>query len=230
MEETTVNFLKIKENKIMKKILLIFSILQLVVFHVLGQKSVLYYEVQQTKKSNIYFENAALATVNSESEILKHFINPNEVFFFGNMSLDLRNNDIKAMNLLMPTGNKNIILELVEVPEYFYDYTVTTASGESFPANRDIKHYHGVVSGEKNSVVAISFYEDEIMGIVCTDEGNFNIAKDKQSGKHIFYNDQNLKEKGNISCGTDDNDEVVYDPEVLLKERIVLNESELIIN
>ena len=33
------------------------------------------------------------------------------------------------------------------------------------------------------------------MGIIATNEGNINNAKNKQSGKHIFYNEKNLKEK-----------------------------------
>ena len=79
-----------------------------------------------------------------------------------------------------------------------------TSSGEKFSANREIKHYRGVVKDEQNSLVAITFYENEIMGLIATNEGNFNIAKDRQSGKHLFYSDTNLKDKIYPICNTVD--------------------------
>jgi len=84
----------------------------------------LYFEIQQAKQSNVNFENLALTTVSAEAEALKNFTNPSEVFFFGNISLDVRNNNTKAMNLTVPMNNKNMVLELVEVPESFYNYEV----------------------------------------------------------------------------------------------------------
>ncbi|MDR2970656.1 MAG: M12 family metallo-peptidase [Bacteroidales bacterium] len=202
----------------MKKVLILLSVFYLVGFSLFGQGNMLYSEVQQAKESNVYFENAVLPKVSPNAEALKNFTNPDEVSFLGNISLDLKNNDIKAMNLLMSLKNKDMILELVEVPEYFYDYVVTTSDGAHFSANRDIKHYRGIVKNEINTLVAITFYEDEIMGLIYTDEGNFNIVKDRQSNKHLFYNDKNIKEKLPFICETTD-DFSSYDPEVLFGQR-----------
>jgi len=203
----------------MKNLLLSLLIFNLAVFSVFGQENVLYYEIQQAKKANVYFENAVLNEINADLVALESFVKPDEVFFFGNISHDLRNNNIKAINLLMPLNNKNMILELIEVPEHFYDYEVTTSSGQSFTANRNIKHYRGIVRNETNSLVAITFYEDEIMGLICTDEGNFNIVKDNQSGKHLFYNENNIKEKRYPICDTKNGIFVPYESEVLDRQR-----------
>jgi hypothetical protein len=196
----------------MKKILVLLSVICLVSLSLFGRENRLYSEIQQAKENNVYFENALLPAVTPDTETLKHFINPDEVFFFGNISLDLNNSNIKAMNVLLSLKNKNMILELVEVPEHFYDYIVTTSEGAHFSANKNIKHYRGVVKDEINSLVAITFYEDEIMGLICTDEGNFNIAKDRQLNKHLFYNDSNLKEKIPFTCGTVDDFSISYEP------------------
>ncbi len=217
----------LSNNKIiMKKTLLLFSVFYLVIFSVFGQESMLYYKVQEAKKSNVYFENIILKDTNIDTEVLKNFINPNDVSFLGNISFDLKENNVRAINLQIPLGNKNMILELIEVPEYFYDYEVITSSGQRFMANRDIKHYHGIVKNEINSLVAITFYEDEIIGLICTNEGNFNIVKDNQSGKHIFYNDNNLKEKIDFRCGIVDESFVPYKSEVLNSQRHNLYDDE----
>ncbi|MCL2435600.1 MAG: M12 family metallo-peptidase [Lentimicrobiaceae bacterium] len=199
----------------MRKLPVLLSVFCLVGFSLFGQRNVLYFEIQQAKESNLYFENVVLPAVDTDTEVLKNFINPDEVSFLGNISLDLRNNPVKAMNLLLPLQHKNMILELIETPEDFYDYVVTTSAGEAFVANRNIKHYRGVIKDNINSLVAITFYEDEIMGLICTEEGNFNIVKDQQSNKHFFYNDQNLKEKSSFTCGNTNDFPEPYESEVL---------------
>jgi hypothetical protein len=115
-------------------------------------------------------------------------------------------------------------LELIEVSESFYNYEVITSDGKKRFASKDIKHYQGVITDIKNSIVAITFYEDEIIGFISTDEGNFNIVKDYQSGKHIFYNEQNLKEKSYLTCGTANDFSFLYDSKILSKQRSILSE------
>jgi len=203
----------------MKNIPILLSIFYLGSFSLFGQGNMLYLEIQQAKERNIYFENVVLPKVSPDTESLENFINSAEVSFFGNISLDLRNNNAKAMNLLLPLQHENMILELVEVPEDFYDYVVTTSAGETFAANKAIKHYRGIVKNGVNSLVAITFYEDEIMGLICTEEGNFNIVKDPQSNKHIFYNDKNLKEKPYFICGNTNDFSDPYESEVLFGQR-----------
>ena len=205
----------------MKKVSLIvlLSVFCLASLSLFAHENRLYSEIQQAKEKNLYFENAALPRVNPNAEVLKNFTHPDEVSFFGNISLDLKNHPVKAMELLLPLNNETMILELIEVPEDFYDYVVRTSEGESFSANKEIKHYRGIVKDDLHSMVAISFYEDEIMGLICTDEGNFNIVRDEQSNKYIFYKDNNLKEKTTFTCGTSDDFFHAYDPEVLLGRR-----------
>jgi len=210
----------------MKNFIVLFFVFNLAAFSVFGQERELYFEVQQARNANVYFDTTTLNRVSADTTLFNNFIDTNEVFFFGNILLDVKNNNVKAMNLVMPLNNKNMILELVEVPKYFYDYEIVTSEGDTFSANRDIKHYRGVVKDETNSLVAITFYEDEIMGIVCTDEGNFNIVKNGLSGKHLFYNDKNLKEKPNMICTTEDDPSIFYDSTVLFSPRNNLMEDE----
>jgi hypothetical protein len=212
----------------MRILLLVFSILYLAVFSAFGEENVLYFEIQQAKKSNVRFENAVLKKASANVAALSRFINPNEVYFFEKISLDTNNNNSKAMNLVMPLKNKNMVLELVEVPESFYDYEVITSDGKKYIANRDIKHYRGIVKDDTNSLAAITFYKNEIMGLVVNNDGKFNLVKDKQSGKHLLYNDQNLKEKSYPTCNTVDDLSFSYEPEVLSRQRSKLTEETII--
>jgi len=204
-----------------------FLILFFAVFSVFGQKSALHYEIIQAKESNIHFENVVLLETSVNREVLDIFINPEEVFFYDNISIDVINNEVKAMNLEIPLNNKTIVLELVEVPDYFYEYAVNDE--EIFPVNRDIKHYRGIVKDNYNSIVAITFLEDEIMGIVGTDEGDFNIAKDSLSGMHIFYNENNLKDKEYPDCYSQYDASSLINNGGLSKERTVFSKDGRII-
>jgi hypothetical protein len=207
----------------MKKIFLLFFNIYPVIFPVFGQERTLYVEIQQAKNANTRFESIVLTGASSDAEELKAFISPDEVFFFENNAFDSRNSEAKAISLFIPVSDRGMVLELVEVPEYFYDYTILTSDWEEFAPNRDIKHYRGVVRDDERSLVAVTFYGDEIMGLVCTDEGNFNIARNKRTGKHLFYSDKNLKEKMEWHCDTEFDPSVIYDPEDLIDRRADLN-------
>ena len=108
--------------------------------------------------------------------------------------------------------------ELIQVPESFYDYEIVTNEGKRYPANRTIKHYRGIVKGNTNSLVAISFSNEEVIGLVALDEGNFNISLNKETGSYLFYNIKNLKQKLDFNCDTDQGQITEYNSEVLLRQ------------
>ena len=211
----------------MKNRIVLFSVFYLALFSIWGQENMLRFEVQQARNANLHFDSVVFNRVSADTRVLKHFIDTSEVFFFGNISLNVRSNSVKAMNLTIPLNNRNMVLELVEVPEYFYDYEVLIMPDSiTRPANRNIKHYRGVVRDEINSLAAITLYEGEVMGLVCTNDGNFNIVKDSLSGKHLFYNDRNLRDTTSFTCATEDNPSIQYDSAVLFSQRNNLREED----
>jgi len=200
----------------------VFYYLSIVVFvlsslNAFGQENLLYERIQRAKADKVDFNviSAAFRQAPDEREILNHFENPGEVQFvlyentvFGKLS--------EALSITLPFNNEHVHLELLEVPDSFYGYEVVTSDGQRLPASQDIRHYRGIVKDDMNSVVAMSFLENEVTGIVATDEGNFNLSLDRKSGKHVFFNDKNLKDKMGFHCGvTDDHAFHGYDPEVL---------------
>jgi len=186
-------------------------------WNIRAQGNFLYYDLQKAKQTNAVFQDvsASIEKSSNERNILQYFDNEEEVSFIHyNPSKTERLNS--AIFLSIPLKNRDVILELLEVPS---SYKVVTSNRESFPANIEIKHYHGIVRGQLNSLVALTFYKDEIIGLIATDEGNFNISKEKSSGKHIIFEEKNLKNKSHFECGTNHNDNFIeYDPEVLLHQ------------
>ena len=180
-------------------------------------------EIANAQKENVVFTDISSsikeATIQTQSlDLAEHFVNPNEVYVFDYTPVKTRSNAMAspAVKLRLPIGNAYKNIELIEVPDNFYDYVVTTSSGETYPANRNIKHYRGIVEGDSTSLVALSFYNDEMKGIISTHEGNYNIGKNEILGKHILYNDENLKESDNFECGVHNNISEGYDSDMLL--------------
>ena len=190
-----------------------------ILFYSYAQDNVLYHGIRQAKNSGEKFEPVSALTLASKSvaqskRVQDHFINPQEVYFLHYRKPAAK--DLNAsMTLNIPLGNRNLQLEL---QEYKMEYQVTTSDVQTLPPNKNIQHYQGIIKDDPHSIVAISFGEDEIIGLVATDEGNFNLALDKQSGAHIFYNDKNVKQKQGFICGTKtDNEFEGYSAEVLLQ-------------
>ena len=53
----------------MRKIIVSISIFLIVVFSAFGQESVLYFEIQQAKKSNVHFKNIVLKEANTNETV-----------------------------------------------------------------------------------------------------------------------------------------------------------------
>ena len=88
----------------------------------------------------------------------------------------------------VPFKGKELQIELREIQ---LGYTLRTSDGQIKAPDKNIRHYRGVVKDNPNSIVALTFAEDEALGIIATDEGNINLALDRQLGDHILYNDKN---------------------------------------
>ncbi|WP_209332916.1 M12 family metallo-peptidase [Lunatimonas salinarum] len=203
----------------MKKIRFILTLAIVCLFFSLsgfGQENLLYESVQQAKADGTEFQEiqSAFQQAPDDRKTLAHFENPGEVQFILYDETAFRNLT-EAVFLAIPFKDREIQLELLEVPASFYGYDVVTSDGQHLPASVGaIRHYQGVVRGDLNSVVAMSFTEEEVMGIVATDEGNFNLSLDRENGRHVFFNDKNLKEKLDFNCGvTHDHDHSESDTE-----------------
>ena len=104
-------------------------------------------------------------------------------------------------------GRSNLQLELVEVNILSNDgYVISKPANEQMKVNHG-KHFRGIVKGNQKSVVALSIFQDEVMGFI-SEPGHSNMVigmlADRSS--HIIYEDNDLREKFGFECATPDTD------------------------
>lgn len=71
------------------------------------------------------------------------------------------------------------------------------------------KHYRGIIKDDVNSLVSITFFDDQVIGLICNKNGNFNLGLLQPvvgNHLHIYYNDKPMAEQFNFACGTADDD------------------------
>ncbi len=86
-------------------------------------------------------------------------------------------------------------IDLISSNRNFEDLTIETSGNQKIDLEKSKStHYMGVIRGfEKSSLIALSFFENEIAGFISNEQGNFTIGKLKDLDKQIFYNDKNIK-------------------------------------
>lgn len=84
------------------------------------------------------------------------------------------------------------------------DFKVKDADG-NFYNYKPGKYYRGIVNGDYTSLVAISFFDDNVMGVISTTEkGNVVLGKSADKLDYVSYSDKNLLGDNPFVCGVDD--------------------------
>ncbi len=119
------------------------------------------------------------------------------------------------LNLIIPLkAGGNLELEVYKNNFFTPDFTVVTSAtnGQPVPYSGGV-HYWGIIKGDNSSLVAISIFNDEVMGMISSPSlGNLVLGKienDSQS-RHILYNDKDLHATNVPHCDTPD-DGIGYD-------------------
>jgi len=115
------------------------------------------------------------------------------------------------------TNRSQMILTLRRQEIFAPDFKLYTSDDPDHPIDYTPGlHYRGIVEGDPTSLVAISIFHNQVMGLIATDAGNYNmgVMKGDKENLHIFYNDRDLDLKFDFECATPDT-EVGYTPEQL---------------
>ncbi|MDC7995099.1 M12 family metallo-peptidase [Altibacter sp. HG106] len=182
-------------------------------------QSQIYQKVQQQKSNGVSFQETSVF-----SETTTRYQNGDTFYDLSAVHLlqldaPLESIPSEALSFQIPLGKQSsVTIDLISVPERFFNYELVTSDGENLPPNQSgAKHFQGVVRGQPNSLVAISFFDNDVMGLIATSEGNFNLGKLTDSNQFIVYNDTNLRETPTLDCTTEDDFEP-YDQEILFRE------------
>lgn len=108
------------------------------------------------------------------------------------------------ITLIIPGDKSNTEVELTQVNFMPDDFKIHTSEGKIEDYKRGL-YYQGIIKGNNNSMAAISIFENEIIGIIATENGNYNLgAMQNDNNRYVYYNDRHLLKEFNFNCGVED--------------------------
>lgn len=141
-----------------------------------------------SKNANIYNNEASDVTVMQ--------LKPSEL-------QTIVNEKPQAMELTFPFEGREITVELIKNNILTNDFQVETDKG--IKAYTPGVYYQGIIKGDNTSVVAFSFFDNDVVGVASTNElGNVVLGKAKSSGDFVSYSDYKLKAKNPFTCGAEE--------------------------
>jgi len=109
----------------------------------------------------------------------------------------------QAMELSFPFEDGELTVELVKNDIFAGGFKVGTDKGDvNYTPG---VYYQGIIKGDNSSVVAFSFFDNDVVGVASTNEfGNIVLGKTKSSQDFVSYSDYKLKSKNPFSCSADE--------------------------
>ncbi len=193
-------------------------ILSIIVNFVIGQTIIPAEIVKEKLKTSKFTQVDLFSPINNASRSSI----PNDVQEYSLLKLKKESINLllrgqqEGLEITIPSTNRsNIVVELVEVQNE--NYKVISAADKKQIKYKKGRHYRGRIKGNDKSLVALSFFENDVMGFVSTNRetGNLVIGKMKDnSDDFIIYRDDKMMQNLELNCGTKSGD-VKYSPEVL---------------
>ena len=172
-----------------------------------------------------FFENAQsdrpmskLSTIPaSERNLIEDGIDVNKAIFLSldsRISSNLVDKKSDKMVMILPyEGTKSLELHLIKSKVFTEEFNVYKASDRTtpFPYKKGV-HYWGIVKDDPNSMVAISFYKDEIVGTLKLYGKSYDLGRiGKSSKNHILYENKDIKKQFDFECSPIELDEHSHD-------------------
>lgn len=156
--------------------------------------------LEQTPKTSI-FNPIDKAELKSQAELPQEFDAYSIDVLSTNRILKEKSGVLK---LVLPFQGDQITLELVKANIFTSEFKVRAASNPKQELKLDLGvQYWGKVVGQKNSMVALSFSNNEIGGVLSFNRGNFNLGKLKGSEDYILYKASDFDIPISVACQAD---------------------------
>lgn len=105
----------------------------------------------------------------------------------------------EAMEMTFPFEGHTVTVELVKHNIFAQGFKVETDKG--FVDYEPGVYYQGIVKGDDQSLVAFSFFKDEVMGMASVQNvGNIVLGKAQNSEDFVSYNDHKLTKQNPFTC------------------------------
>lgn len=163
--------------------------------------------IQQEKAAGAIFEKTNLfSTDNKQKSSVQVPIQLKDYTLFDMHKKKLSSFRSKApntINLEIPSQKSSMELELVKVDVTTDDFKVVEMpSGKVISPDQNVIHYRGVVKGKSKSIAAVTFFDNNISGLISIEgeEGNIVIGQLENSNRHIVYRDEDISHLNEVSC------------------------------
>jgi hypothetical protein len=112
----------------------------------------------------------------------------------------------EAISVVLPFHGEQIRIDLVRASVLTEDFTVLTSASNNAPVPfQDGLHYRGYLPNQPNSVAAISFFANDVIGVFATQSrGNMVIGKlqmPNNTRNYILYSENALAKGNDFKCG-----------------------------
>lgn len=109
----------------------------------------------------------------------------------------------KLISLSIPYGSDKIELQLYKQEVTENEFVFKEKNGSTIPIEQGV-YYRGIIAGDVNSIAAISFFRDNVIGVVSAPLlGNVIVGKSKKN-EYISYAEINLLGKNPFVCKTEE--------------------------
>ncbi len=110
----------------------------------------------------------------------------------------------EAMEFTFPFEDRELVLEMVKVDIYSPEFRVETNKMKVTDYKKGV-FYRGIIKGDNRSVVAFSFFDDDVVGVASAPNiGNITLGKAVNSEDFVVYNDQKLTGTNPFICSADE--------------------------
>jgi len=165
------------------------------------------FELVKSRKTAANFESVSLLkkSVKDNSATIDNSVSEASFFTLDRSALaGFNSRGLENITFIIPTVDKNLELELCRVNFIPADFKIMNSDGKSELYKQGL-YYQGIVKGDENTIAAISIFENEIIGIVSTNDGNYNLgAMLNDNNEYIYYNDRKLKKEFEFNCHVED--------------------------
>lgn len=110
----------------------------------------------------------------------------------------------EALEMDFPFEDRQLTVEMVRVDIYSPEFKAETNKRQITNYKKGV-FYRGIIKGDNTSVVAFSFFDNDVVGIASANNiGNVTLGKAVNSEDFVVYNDQKLTGKNPFICSADE--------------------------
>ncbi|MDX2281311.1 MAG: zinc-dependent metalloprotease [Saprospiraceae bacterium] len=191
----------------MKK-LMTFPLLLLVVFCSAQSLKPIAQMVADARQSGLGFNEARLFTLADDDRTVLPVKDAIVLNWEASMAQQLRAYAGAPVSLTLPfENNSTLTLDLVPAKNLSGTFQVHVATQEAAVEGIDAGvHFWGTIQGNPESLVSISVFENEVIGMIATAENQYTIGllPNSRTQQHVLYKESELPQFGNHECNTDE--------------------------